>query len=442
MRRRLLGLLGVCLAMATWVTAQDTPGLTVQDLTLLEQQDAFGQDILVAQGLLENTDTQAYQGISLFAEVYSADDTLIGEGFGYPVKACGEALLPDEALQPGTTERFSVQLDIFEPDESIDRVEIIPQASPAEASTAQTPNDTTATTRINGREVIAVEWIDSDNLRFAVGCWRELFTTWEWFELNTHTGQQSAIDHPRASQVTETTRFNISLMDPTLFGRSFFRFAPDARRAVYQTELNTLVSAEPDGTFPRVLYESLYNISLQGFIWQPNGLFLAYYHGGYGNEVLYSVATVDGQQLSNHPTLSRPSITVPGISPTGRNLVLGLEVADISGYYLKPTNSDATTLLLEADLPGNNYPAPVYHLTENNIRQIYLVRPVDGQNRLQCVNADSMNSYDYTDIPLMLDAGDRSGLWLSPDSRTLALGTTGTNSGLWLVDLDRFPACD
>lgn len=435
--RRLFALFALGLLLgANLAAAQDATGLTVQDLEILEQQDAFGQDILVAQGLLENTDTQAYQSISLFAEVYNADDELIGEGFGFPVKACGEALMTDEALQPGTAERFSVPLDIFEADESIDRVDIIPQATSTDATA---PLEETDLPRATGREVIAVEWIDSDNLRFAVGCWRELFTTWEWFELNTKTGQQTPIEHPRASQVTEATQFNISLTDPVLFARSFFRFAPDARRAVYQTELNTLVTVEPDGTFPRVLYEALYNISLQGFIWQPSGLFLAYYHGGYGNEVLYSIATVDGQQLSNHPTLSRPSITIPGVSPTGRNLVLGLTVDEASGYYLKSASADAVTLILETELPGNNYPAPVYHLTENSIRQVYLV---DGNNRLHCVNVDSMSVHDYAEVPLVLDAGDRGGLSLSPDAQTLALTATGTNSGLWLIDLNEFPACD
>lgn len=440
--RRLFGFLGICLAVVSMATAQDSSGLTVQDLVVLEQQDAFGQDILVAQGLLENSDTQAYENISLFAEVYNADDELIGEGFGFPVKACGEALHIGEALQPDTTERFSVPLDIFEPDETIDRVEIIPQASATDPQSPVITGEITGLDRINGREIVTVEWIDSDNLRFAVGCWRELFTTWEWFELNTKTGEQTAITHPRASQVTETTQFNINITDPVIFARSFFHFAPDSRRAVYQTELNTLVTSEGDGTFPRVLYESLYNISLQGFIWQPNGLFLAYYHGGYGNEVLYAIATVDGQQLSTHPTLSRPSITVPGVSPTGRNLVLGLDVDGVTGYYLKSASADAATLLLESELPGNNYPAPVYHLTENNLRQIYLARPVDGETRLQCVNVDSANTYDYTALPLLLDDGDRGGLWLSPDAKTLVLGATGTNGGLWLIDLDGFTACD
>jgi hypothetical protein len=423
------------------VTAQDV-GLVAQDTTVITQLDAFGQEIRVAQGVLVNQSETAFNNISLLAEVYNADNQIVGEGFGYPVKACGEGMLPDFIMQPGMTEFFRVSLDIFEPEAAIDRVEIIPQAdSIAADDTLRQPDFQSGIAVITGREVVAVEWLDNENLLFSSGCWRDVFTNRSWFEYNVRSGIQSPAEHPRSVEITDALRNTIDLADPQWFSRSFFSFAPGQRRAVYQTDLNTLVTTEADGSFARVLYDRLYNISLQGINYVQGGVFLAYYHGGYGDNVLYLTANVNGQQLSQHPAVSLPSIIVPGVSPDGQRVIIAAEMNGVTGYYLRATNTEFQELLFEAEPPGNNWPAPVYIITPEAGRFIYIARPVNGEARLQCFNPDSNNLHDLTSLPLNLETDERGWMWLSPDGSKIALAANGLRGGLWLIDLSEFEAC-
>ena len=57
-----------------------------------------------------------------------------------------------------------------------------------------------------------------------------------------------------------------------------------------------IFSAEPDGSFKRLIHDKLHQHSLRGFTWarQP-GVFLAYYFGSRGEPVYYFTADVDGQ---------------------------------------------------------------------------------------------------------------------------------------------------
>jgi hypothetical protein len=98
--------------------------------------------------------------------------------------------------------------------------------------------------------------------------------------------------------------------------------------------------------------------------------------------------------------------------------------------------------MFEAEPPGNNWPAPFYEITEAGDRWIYIARPVEGEARLQCYNANTGMLHDYTALPLNLATDERGWMWLSPDNNTLALAANGVHGGLWLVDLSAFPPCD
>lgn len=426
----------------TGLHAQDV-GLITEDISIITQLDPYGQEVKIVQGLLMNQGTTAFNNISLLAEVYDANDEVIGEGFGFPVKACGEGLLPDFTMQPGMAEFFTISLDIFEPDAVIERVEIIPQANSTEANQSPLrPAFQRGITLVSGREVVSVEWLDNENLIYSSGCWRDVFTHRSWYEYNLRSGVQQPIEHPRAAEITSALMNEINLTDPQLFNRSFFSFAPGQRRAVYQTDLNTLVTIEPDGSFARVLFDRLYNISLQGINFVQGGVFLAYYHGGYGDQVIYLTANVNGQQLSQHPTASLPSAIIPGISPNGQRLVLAAEINGVMGYYIRATNTEFTELLFEAEPPGNNWPAPLYNITQDAKRYIYIARPVDGEAHLQCYNPDTKNLHDLTALPLNLETDERGWMWLSPEGDKIALAANGLHSGLWLIDLSELEACD
>jgi len=424
------------------VLAQDT-GLIADGTTVVSQLDAYGQEIKIVKGVLINQGETSFNNISLTAQVYDANNEVIGEGFGFPVKACGEALLPEFTMRPGMTEFFTVPLDIFEPDAAIDRVEITPQAVSTETDeSASQPAFQSGITVVTEREVVAVEWLDNENLLFSSGCWRDVFSNRSWFEYNVRSGIQQPTEHPRAVEITDALRNTIDLTDSLFFNRSFFTFAPGQRRAVYQTDLNTLVTAEADGSFPRVLYDRLYNISLQGINFVQDGVFLAYYHGGYGDNVLYLTANANGQQLSQHPAISLPSMIVPGVAPNGQRIIIAAEIDGITGYYLRATNTEFSELLFEAEPPGNNWPAPLYNITQDAKRSIYIARPVDGEARLQCFNPDSRNLHDLTSLPLNLETDERGWMWLSPDGSKIALAANGLHGGLWLIDLNEFAACD
>jgi hypothetical protein len=439
MRQVVIGL--VFLIVIGSVSAQDI-NLVAEETVIVTGLDAYGQQISVAEGFLINQGDTAYNNISLTAEVYDESGDIIGEGFGYPVKACGEGLLPEFSLQPGLSQSFSVPLDIFEEEAVVDRIEIFPQADSIDPlGGTQAPSLVNGITQVTNREVVAVEWLDDNVLRYSTGCWRDTFNNRTWYDYTISTGIQQQTPHPRAGEITPTMLGLINLQDPVQFNRSFFAFAPGQRRAVYQTDLNTLVTVEADGSFQRVLFDRLYNISLQGINFGRDGVFLAYYHGGYGDDVLYLTANVGGQQLSQHPTISLPSKIIPGVSPNGQRVVIAATINDVTGYYLRATNTESQELLFEAEPPGNNWPAPLYNITPENARYIYIARPVEGEPRLQCYNPDSRVLHDLMPLPLQLETDERAWMTLSPNGNTIALLANGLHGGLWLIDLTAFEAC-
>jgi hypothetical protein len=421
--------------------------LTVSDVEILTQPDIFGMPSMVAQGRLLNESTQdAYTNLSLYAEVYDAADELIGEGFGFLVNACGVGVLPDFALQPGESQTISVTLELYEEDteDEIERVEIIAGGSPVDPSSANPFLTYRDVTSITDREVVMVEWIDSVSLRYAVGCDANNFTMWDWYELDLTSGDSTPIEHPRAGDVTEATLERLSLDEGSEFELSYLSFHPGSRRLIFQNELNTLLTAEPDGTFPRLLYDNMARFSLHGFIWLPDERFLAYYYGAYGDPVRYVTGSMLGQQISGTIYQITPSVTVPGPAPDGARVVISQEVDGQGGYYLWSAISPGGRLLFEADLPGNNWPAPIFLPTTGGEAFIYFIRPVNGQARLQCYDTASSTLNDLLILPLNLGTDDRAWSFLGPENptpeeggflRTLAIAANGVNGGLWTVEL-------
>ncbi len=414
------------------------------ELAVVLRPDVWGQEGAYIEGRLQNMGERAWAVDELVARVHDADGALIGEAYGFLTGACGEALPADHVLWPSESAPLVLQLDLFgaaelPPDASID---LLPQASPRDAATSRIAQDLPGIRQVDSGEIVELEWVDARHLRYSSGCWRDVFTRRDWFEVDLQGGERVALPaHPRAEQVTEPLLQAIDQSDPLLFRRSFLSFAPGQRRAFYRSAANSLVTVEPNGTFPRVIVDDIYNISLQGISWQgDSGVFVAWFHAGQGTAVSYAVGNSEGRRLSLHPSEAIPSRTVPGVSASGHGLVISATIDGVTGYFLKDSASNFTIPMFEAEPPGNHWPAPWYANSPGG-RRIYIARPVDGQARLQCYNPDSETLHDLSPLPLQLAPDARSRMALSPDFTTLALAANGVDGGLWLIDLQRFAIC-
>jgi len=248
----------------------------------------------------------------------------------------------------------------------------------------------------------------------------------------------AAIDHPAAAQVTPEmiARSDAALVtqsgeqNPALYFGSQMTFPPDAERIVYQNDLHTIFSAERDGSYKRLIHDGLHKHSLRGFLWAENpGVFLAYYFGAYGEPVYYFSADVAGNMLSNRLELLPPSLIVPGPAPDGLAAVVGREIDGLSGYYWQSAYG-AAELLFEAELPGNNYPAP-----QVTRERIYIIRPLGELPSLQCYSRATRELHTLSALPLRMSRGSRAWAWLSPAGEKLALAANGPDGGLWWLDL-------
>lgn len=437
------------LVLSLPIMAQDTasdPDLIVDEQQIVTRPDIFGQNALFVEGILKNEGTSAYQDITLFAEVYDEDDELIGEGIGFPVTLCGAGLLPSFALQPGQTQTFDIALELYEtpegdPADIVERVALFPEGTAVEPTAANPFLTYDELVTVSDEEVVAVEWISATTLRYGVGCDSDPFTLLDWYEYDLETAERTAITHPRAEAISEATVRRLKLDAPTYFEHSFLSFHPDDRRMVYQNELNTVITAEPDGTFQRLLWDELSSYSLHGFIWLPEGRFLAYYYGAYGDLVRYFTASTAGQRISGAVVESAPSFTVPGPTPDGVRVVITTTKDDITGYYLSSTLNRESELLFAAEPPGNNWPAPVYVPTQRGEAYIYVIRPINNQARLQCYDTVADTLHSLAVLPLQLTQDDRAWTWLSAGGDTLAISANGQQGGLWLVNLRQFRAC-
>lgn len=433
--RKFLLLICLCLGMSLRAAAQDEPALSLTDTQTRMQPDGFGGELPVVTGALFNYGSDAYSRVSVFVEAFAADDSLIGEGFGFLVDACGTALL-DYALPPGRSQAFSAPFELFA-DGAVARVEVDVDAR-AIASEALAPAAIAGLERISDAEVVMLEWLDNQTLIYGIGCDDAVFTALDWRRYNLVDGTISAASHPDARRVTPAmlALADVTLVsqsgeqNPALYTRSRLTYSPTARRIVYQNDLHSIYSAEPDGSYRRLIHRDLHRHSLRGFVWARNpGVFLAYYFGAYGEPVYYFTANVEGQMLSDWLEDLPPSTIVPGPAPDGFAAVVGRETDGVDGYYWQRIYG-ASELLFAAETPGNNYPAPLVTGTG-----IYIAREIDGAPTLQCFGRESRALSTISPLPLRLTRESRAWAWLSPDGRALALAANGVDGGLWRLDL-------
>lgn len=450
---RLTTLLFVLVFLIGQTVAQDSP-LSANDTRIENQIDVFGQEEQLLVGTLTNEGETAFVGITIYADIYDADDTVIGEAFGYLVDQCGEALL-DVPLAVGESRAFALSIDLFEEGE-IARFDVIAEGTETEIAETEMPTISPAVQQVSDEEVVAVEWLEDGTLRYGVGCDHRVFTSYGWTDYQPSTGQSAFLgEHPNSIYLTDAfyrqTGINILTQsqeeDLSLFDRSFLTFPTQTSRIVYQTDIHTVITSERDGSFKRVIHQLLHQYSLQGFVWSSAGNFVAYYFGADGEEVRYFTASASGGLISALLPNSVPSVIVPGLTDDGRRVIIGGTFDDengdeTTGYWLQSVVAPQRELLLEVtELPGNNYPAPAYFRKDDDTRYIYLVRPIDGQATLQCLHRETGDLYNFTQLPLNLQSGERAWSWLSPDGTTLAISANGIHGGLWLVDLTAFEGC-
>lgn len=439
--------------LSTLVIQAQIEDLTADNPQLETRLDAFGIEEQILQGVIVNNGATAYTNVTVIANLLARNGDVIGEAFGFVVDACGTALI-DEALQPNSSAHFLASVDLFEDGEVVDYEFFIDGT--ATDSLPLPDYDFEGVTQISHDEVVALEWEDETTLRYGVGCDAQVFNTYDWSRYDVATDESQILEaSPDEQHITEAfirqTGINQLTQtrtdDPTLFQLSFLTFSPYSSRIVYQTDIRTVITAEQDGSFKRVLHQNLHQYSLQGFNWSPNDNFVAYYFGAYGEPVQYFTASASGGMISAFFLNNTPSVTVPGIVNDARRAIISGTFADengdnVTGYWLSSVITQQRELLFEVDeLPSNNYPAPAYYRKNETTRYIYVVRPIAGQATLQCYFREGEELHTLTELPLQLDNDERAWMWLSPDFTMLAIAANGTQSGLWLVDLTTFDVC-
>lgn len=453
MPRWLYGLISLFLVVNPVFAQTPETDLVLSEVQIESQVDAFGTLRQTAVGVLENRGTEAYTDILLTGEVIDEAGSVIGEAYGSLVDVCGNTL--SDPIQPGQIRRFSAPLDLFEERAPLDVSLIVEATETAPEGESDMLNP--GITQITTEEVVRVEWEDDTTLRYGVGCPSEVFTRYNWYRYALGEDEAEAIVHPSAAQVTPQfieitgipliTQTQGAERDDTLFDRSMLTFSPDGARAVFQNDLHDLYSIQPDGSFRRRVQTGLYQHTLQGYLFTPQAMFLAYYYGAYGDPVRYIVATVRGGAVSLGVNEITPSVTVPGLTNDGQRVIISgtfpVEGEDVTGYFWQRVRSASRELLFKTDvLPGNNYPAPVFYRKDNGTRYIYIIRPINNLPTLQCFHYESKTLTTLTPVPLDLTDSDRAEAWISPNGETLALAAIGAHGGLWQIDLSALPACE
>jgi hypothetical protein len=438
-----IGILLLIALLGSAARAQDTSAdLTTRAVEVVSVTNLYGEQTLIARGdLVNNSADMGYTNITLLAEVVDADQAVIGEGFGFLANACGTPL-DSWTLQGGDHQTFAIQLELYELDgPEPAAVNITVQADISDAPPLPALADDARVRQITDAEVVMLEWESVDALRFGIGCANDLFTNLRWQSYGLADDAPSDSAHPNAEALTPRVLTQLQLERPDILQRALLVFAPNARRLVYQSDLNAVVTAEPDGSFRRIVFDDLYRRTLQGYEWGMDGAFLAYYFGAFGEEVRYFTATVDGQPLSASMNNSVPSATVPGIAPDGRRAIIHAEIDGVRGYHFINVFTQNPDLLVEAPPMGNNYPAPIFADGPGTADTLYIVQPGDGQAQLYCYNTQTRAFNPLLPLPLRLSDDARAWLWLSPDQNTLALTANGTEGGAWLIDVRDVKTC-
>lgn len=449
------------------VAAQDS-GLTVaDDAEIVTTVDIFGVSQQSVEGVLVNNNTDnAYADVQVIVEAYDADGEIIGEGFGFLTNQCGKSVTFDFTLQPESEQRFSAPIEFYVDEPEVESLEFFPQGRATDA-TATNSAPINGIIPVSSREVALLEWntqeVEADDgttttetrLLYGEGCYRNVFISHDWYAYDLETDTHAAIDHPRAEEarnegLLERMGLASQFVDDdfeVLYNRSYLSFPPNGgSRVVFQTDNNTMVTSEINGTYRRILDENLFRSTLQGIQWLPDERFMAYYYGAYGDGVTYLVASTAGAYFSTPEHLSTPSVTVPRVFPSLSNVVVsGAFVNDVTGFYIKPPAADNYTLLFEWDnLPGNNYPAPVYRsrggLQSEDV--LYFALPdADDNPQLYCFDRRDDTLNELAPLPFRLGTEDRAYMEISPDGSLIALGANGVDGGVWLIDLSEFEAC-
>lgn len=441
------------LLLISCVFAQDND-LQSNRVEIQTQVNAFGVEEQIMVGNILNAGDVAYENVQIFADILDAEGEVIGEAFGFLADQCGEAIL-DVALQPGQARRFLASVDIFE-DGEVDSFEVFPAGQ--DVAPEDMPNHDIADgiEQVAMGEVVRVEWEDDNILRYGIGCDEGLFTDYDWYRLLIDANVITPLDEsPNEVFITDAfllqTGVNMLTQsgtnDPSLINRAYLTFPTQARRIVYQNDINTLITAETDGSFKRLVHGRLSQYSLQGYVWSPQGNFVANYFGAYGETVQYFTASASGSLISSLLSNNTLSATIPGITDDGRSVIIGGTFDDgteteVTGYWLSSVITQQRQLLFEVDeLPGNNYPAPAYYRHDASTRYIYFVRPIEGVPTLQCLYRESGELYSLSELPLQLDTDEKAWTFLSPDNTKLAIAASGDHAGLWIVDLEEIDIC-
>jgi hypothetical protein len=446
--------------LAVYAQSED---ITVDTFSIETQVDAFGVEQLIASGSVVNDTTDAFADVQVFAELYDEDDEIIGEGFGFLVNQCGNGLPVDFNLQPEQEQRFSATLEFYEDTTEFERIEFFPQGRSLEPTEDEVSTPINGVIPVTNREIAGLEWIateileedettttEANTLLYGVGCPTDVFTNYEWFAYDVNNDTTEITQHPRYDVATDPEiRERLELQDDELFNRSFLSFPPNSDgRLIHQDNLNTLITAEINGTFRRIIDAELFRSTLQGIQWLPEERFIAYYYGAYGDGVTYLVASSAGAYFSTPERFSIPSITVPTATPDLSRLIVSGTFNDdeSSGFYFKPPAAEQFELLFEWEtLPGNNFPAPVYR-SRGGIQPedvIYFALPDENENvNLHCYDRRESELLKLAPLPLQLSTIDRAQMVLSPDNQKIALGAGGINGGLWLLELEEFDGCN
>lgn len=421
----------------------DDSGLDLVVYEIVTEPDIFGVLTKSVRGEILNASEDALTNITLFADLLDGGGELVGEGIGFVVNACGSGLLPDFALQPGQRQYFSLALEIFEDGTTVESVEILPQVTVTDPVGAGDRGDIANIVAVSEQDVVKVEWISAELLRFGVGCDADAFTYLTWYEHNVVTGTTNPVEHPNAERVTDQFIDNLRIVDEFEYRRSYLDFAPVSGRVVFQSAVNHFYTANRDGSSRSFIWDNISRHSLHGIIWQDRDIFLAYYYGAYGEDVLYFTASASNGRISRSIYVVAPSQIIPGPNTFGTHVVIGTTFEDVTGYWYRHVFLTERRLLFEAELPGNNWPAPIYEDELTTDPVVYIARPVeDGTPRLQCFNMDTDELIDLTELPLNLTIDDRAWTSLSPDGSKMAVYANGVDGGMWIVDLAALPVCD
>lgn len=437
-------LMGLTAAVAFAQDAEATPeaetGLIADAVEVVAGVGMFDQPIQTVEGRLTNPTSEPLAIVSITADAFDRADTQIGEGFGFPVNACGVGLL-DVTLNPGESVMFSAPLEFFDDTTRVERVEV--RAETIEAAPEPPPaNLVPGIRQIFTGEAVTVEFYRDLGYLIGSGCGRDPFYEWTWYLYDGRRTQAEPFPHPQLLNLElDQLPTRLNLRNVEIFNQAFIRIAPNGDRFVFQDAIHAIYTAALPGRLIRPLHSRLHNRMLQGIYWLPEGRFMAYYYGAVGDPVIYFTADVDGRYISASPLQNPSSEIVPGVTTDGRRVILGGDYSNAEnyvgrGYYLLVVTTGFFEQLFAAEPPGNNFPnpVPVTSAVDNLVTTVYVPLEVDGEARLSCFDRSTSTLIDLGALPFRLADDERGQMWLSPDETELVIAVTGRRGGVWVID--------